>query len=72
MTLGMPCAENGGILLANPKISFHCPKYRFLMEAFLVGYGAYTATVCPWPDVYQEAFSGLFTTRNISVVEKYA
>jgi len=42
------------------------------MEAFLVGYGAYTATVCPWPDVYQEAFSGLFTTKNISVVEKYA
>jgi hypothetical protein len=25
-----------GLLLANPKIGFHCPKHRFLMEAILV------------------------------------
>ena len=34
------CKLNARILLANPKISFHCPKYRFLMEAISVDYNA--------------------------------
>jgi hypothetical protein len=34
------CTDNGRILLANPQISFYCPKHRFLMEAISVDYNA--------------------------------